>query len=273
MKAPLHKEHAVLRLLEPAGSCHNLLWERLFNGTYDKPFIVDRGVRRFLHFDLFAVQSAMNLLHPQRLSLNYTRKMMAFLLFNPSPTRILLLGLGGGSLAKFCYSHLPHTSITAVEVNPDVIALRKAFCVPENDERFRVVQAEGADYVARAGRSKDVILADACDRTGVAAECESLEFYQHAYHRLDPGGVFISNLCSDASTTQIRRIRTVFGEHCMTLRARRDGNLILLALKEPSGAIDWPRLEASAADLKRRLGLDFPRYVRRVRESYVTSHF
>lgn len=271
MKAPLHKERAILRLLEPAGSCRNVLWERLFNGTYDKPFIIDRGVWRFLHFDLFAVQSAMNLLHPERLSLNYTRKMMTFLLFNPEPARILLLGLGGGSLAKFCYWHLPQSSITAVEVNPDVIALRKAFCVPENDARFRVIQAEGADYVARAARSKDVILADACDRNGIAAECDSLEFYQHVYHMLDRGGVFITNLCSEASATHVRKIRTVFGEHCLTLRARRDGNLILLALKEPCGAIDWPKLEAGAIALKRRLGLDFPRYVRRVRQGHVAS--
>ena len=28
--------------------------------------------------------------------------------------------------------------------------------------------------------------------------------------------------------------------------------------------IDWEQLEATAADLKRRFGLDFPRYVRRI---------
>jgi len=51
---------------------------------------------------------------PYALCLAYTRKMMAFLLFNSQPRRILQLGLGGGSLAKFCYKHLPDASITAV---------------------------------------------------------------------------------------------------------------------------------------------------------------
>lgn len=34
-----------MRLLEPAGSSQKHLWERLFDRTYDKPFIVDSGVR------------------------------------------------------------------------------------------------------------------------------------------------------------------------------------------------------------------------------------
>jgi spermidine synthase len=111
LESPLPERHAMLRLLEPPGSCRQSLWESVLDGTYNKPFIVDHGPRRFLHFDLDAVQSAMHLEHPDRLSLAYTRKMMAFLLFNRTPARILLLGLGGGSLAKFCYRCLPSATI------------------------------------------------------------------------------------------------------------------------------------------------------------------
>jgi spermidine synthase len=78
--------------------------------------------------------------------------MMAFLLFNPRPRRILILGLGGGSLAKFCYRHLPSATITAVEIDPHVMALREEFRVPADDERFRVLQGDGT-----AGRAALVI--------------------------------------------------------------------------------------------------------------------
>jgi spermidine synthase len=84
-------------LLEPAGSCGPELRERLLDGTYAKPFIVDQGALRFLQFDLERVQSLMCREDPDTLCLRYTRKMMAFLLFNPQPRRILILGLGGGS--------------------------------------------------------------------------------------------------------------------------------------------------------------------------------
>ena len=268
MDAPLQKQRVTIRLLEPPDSCHNSLWVRLLDGTYDKPFIIDRGVRRFLHFDLDTVQSAMNRRHPDRLSLTYTRKMMAFLLFNPAPARILLLGLGGGSLAKFCYQCLPQATITAVEVNPDVIALRDAFRVPADNERFRVIRAEGAAYVACPSQPKDVILADACDSEGVDPGCGTLEFYQHAYRCLSRGGVFVANLCIEAygCSAQLRRIRAVFGDHCVTLRVRQHGNVIVLAFKEPGPGIHWPRLEAAAPALKQRFGLNFPRFVRRAQE-------
>ena len=169
MKCSFPRANSMLRLLEPSDSCRRSLWERLFAGTYDKPFILDSGQWRFLHFDLDAVQSAMSLQDPHKLSLAYTRKMMAFLLFNHAPARIFLLGLGGGSLAKFCYRRLPRAAVTAVEVNPDVISLREEFSIPRDDSRFRVIRADGAHYLAHLRRSKDVILADACNRSGYCA--------------------------------------------------------------------------------------------------------
>jgi spermidine synthase len=266
MESPFPNAHFLLHLLEPPDSCRESLWERVWEGTYDKPFIVDSGSRRFLHFNLDAVQSAMHLRHPDRLTLAYTRKMMAFLLFNREPARILLLGLGGGSLAKFCYRRLPRAAVTAVEMNPHVIALREAFSIPTDDDRFRVICADGATYVARIGRPKDVILADACDRTGIAPELNAIEFYQNIHRGLSRGGVFVTNICGDMNScaAHITKIRDVFAGELLTLRVRYDGNFIVFAFKEHRPDTDWEQLAAAAPGLKRRFGLDFPRYVRRL---------
>ncbi len=263
VEGSLPEQQCVLRLLEPPGSCPQTLWQRVFDGSYDKPFIVDSGLLRFLHFDLQCVQSAMHLEDPDKLNLAYTRKMMAFLLFNHAPRRILLLGLGGGSLAKFCYRRLPCTAVTAVEVNPDVIALREEFLIPPDDDRFRVIRADGAMYVARLPPCKDVILADACDREGVAPQLDAIEFYENARRCLSRGGVFVTNLCGDLydRAAHFLKILDVFGDEFMTLRVKPDGNVIVLAFKERRPEIDWEHLEAAAEELKRRLGLDFPRYV------------
>ena len=268
VEAPLQRRRILLHFLEPTDCCRSSLLERLYEGTYDKPFIIDRGPCRYLHFDLYGVQSAMNLRHPDRLSLAYTRKMMSFLLFQPAPRRILLLGLGGGSLAKFCYRGLPGTRITAVEVNPQVIALRAAFHIPVDDDRFQVVCDDGAAYLARGGPVKDVILADACDSCGVSPECDTLEFYRHIYRRLAAGGVFVGNLCvnSHDNAAQLHRICSVFGSDCVTLQVKQDGNLIVLAFKAPRPIMDWDGLEVAALGLKKQFGLDFPRYVRRAQQ-------
>jgi len=78
--------------------------------------------------------------------------------------------------------------------------------------------------------------------------------------------VFVANMCGDLDScaAHVGKIRTVFGDDIMTLQARPDGNLIVIAFKERRPEIDWEQLQATAVDLKRKFGLDFPRYVRRI---------
>src|SRR5713101_2429053 len=86
-----------------AGLCRRLVEDR-----YDKPFLVEDRKTRSLCFGIDgAVQSEMWLDDPESLVSAYTRKMMGFLLFRRRPREILMIGLGGGSLAKFCHRHLP----------------------------------------------------------------------------------------------------------------------------------------------------------------------
>ena len=264
--SPFPDANVKLRLLEPRDSCHETLRERVYSGTYDRPFVVDNGPRRFLHFDFGAIQSVMELSNPVRLALAYTRKMMAFLLFNRSPERILLLGLGGGSLAKFCYANLPAASLTAVEVNPDVIALRDEFGVPADDHRFRVIAADGAAYVSESEHRKDVILADACDRTGIAPDLGSVEFYRRARRRLSANGVFVANVCGnkDSVDAHLTRLRAAFDDELLSLQVHADGSIIVFGFKGRRPERHWEQIEAGAIDLKRQFHLDFPRYAHRM---------
>jgi spermidine synthase len=266
IESPVPGANVILRLLEPSGSCHDTLREQVYSGSYDKPFVVDNGPRRFLHFDFGAIQSVMELSNPVRLALAYTRKMMAFLLFNRTPKRILLLGLGGGSLAKFCYANLPATSLTAIEVNPDVIALRDEFGVPADDHRFRVINADGAAHISVLKHSKDVILADACDRRGIAAELGSVEFYRKARRRLSASGIFVANICGDkdSAAAHLAKLRDAFDDELLSLRVQADGGFIAFGFKGRRPDLHWERIEAGASDLKRRFHLDFPRYARRM---------
>ncbi len=119
---------------------------------------------RSLHLGSETVQSSMKLADPTELVLSYTRAMMAFLLFDPRPQRILMIGLGGGSLAKFVYRHLPSAHITVVESQPRVIAAaRQYFHVPPDDGRFCVELAEGSQWVAAHPRSCEVLMVDGYD--------------------------------------------------------------------------------------------------------------
>jgi spermidine synthase len=201
---------------------------------------------------------------PDALCLAYTRKMMAFLVFNAAPRRILLLGLGGGSLAKFCYRHLPAATITVLEIDPNVLALREEFRVPPDDARFQVVQGDGVGYVARRTPREDVILVDACDRRGLSPALSAPDLYSNLRRRLAVDGVLVMNICGDSLEVEshVARIRGVFGERVVTLPAREDGNLIVLAFRAEQRAWDGAELDRHARKLEERFGLAFPRYVR-----------
>src|SRR5690349_23575080 len=118
----------------------------------------------WLDFDDGAVQSRMLRADPARLVLEYTRLMMGFLLLRPAPERIAMIGLGGGSLAKYCAATLPDVDFTTVEIAPDIIALRDVFGIPADGPRFRIVCTDGAAYVRQDGPPLDVLIVDAFDR-------------------------------------------------------------------------------------------------------------
>lgn len=160
-----------------------------------------------------SIQSSMSLLNPHALDLEYTRLMMGFLLFDSAPARILMIGLGGGSLPKFCHRYLPQADIEVVEIDPGVIALREAFRVPADDARFRIIQADGKAYLQGDPAPADVLLVDAYDGKGMpAALCEA-GFFRDCHRALSPQGILVLNLHLESETCQVclDHLRAVFG--------------------------------------------------------------
>ena len=266
MPSPFLMDTGVVRLLEPPDSCRETLRTRLVEGRYDKPFLLEHGGRRYLYFSLSFIQSAMRLADPVALDLVYTQKMMAFLLFNPRPRSLLLLGLGGGSLAKFCHRHLPGAQITVLEIDPHVLALRDEFQVPPDDQRFAVIHDDGARYVAeRAGRT-DVLLVDAFDHAGVAPSLAEAAFYEDAHRCLSANGIFVMNIAGDKAGygPHLEQICRLFGENVIALPVKDDGNFIVFAFKDPDFAPRWKWLKSIAVELRSRCGLDFPRFAQQL---------
>jgi spermidine synthase len=197
------------------------------------PYVSDVGKYRSLHFDWSAVQSEMSRDDPLALTVDYTRIMMGFLLFNPAPLRIEMIGLGGGSLAKLCYHLLPTAEITVVEIDPDVIALRERFLVPPDNQRFRVVVADGANYVRRLGPAADVLLVDGFDADGQPPQLCSSYFYSNCYHRLAPGGLMIVNLWGGDPNNRkyLAKMRRSFGNDPLVIATEGDTNKAIFCRK------------------------------------------
>ena len=177
----------------------------LQNPATMRPFVEEVDGLLNLRFDMATVQSALRLADPTALELEYTRTMMRCLLFCATPKSILMIGMGGGSLARYCHKNLPNSDITVVEINPHVIALRDRFQVPSDSSRFRVVQADGVDHVRYqlpSGMRHDIILLDAFHFDGAQESIGSRSFFKACRALLSPCGVLVVNLDGDPDQCQ-----------------------------------------------------------------------
>jgi spermidine synthase len=264
--SPFSLDAGTVRLREPSGGVTPAHIERLRRGTLGQPYLLDDDELRRLYFTADAVQSAMRIADPVALVCRYTRKMMAFLLFVPDPRHIVILGLGGGSLAKYCYRHLPRARITAVEVDAGVIALRREFAIPDDDERFEVVHADAAEFIERTRLRPDVVLVDAFDAEGVAPSLASPVFHTRVSQCLAPGGLMVMNLAGARSRyrAHIGFARDAFPGGTLLVPVEGDENRLLFGLPTAPVLPSLPALRARAAELARALDMEFPRYLRRL---------
>lgn len=228
----------------------------------------ERGVRS-LYIGGHAIQSAMRLSSPEALELHYTRAMMGFLLFCPQPANVLMIGLGGGSLAKFMHRGLPEARLTVVEIRAEVVAAARAFFeLPPDDERLEITVADGAQYVPAHPSSCDVLLLDGFEDGRQPAALCSQGFYDSAYEALRPGGMLAVNFMAFDGKLEafLRRIENSFHGRLALMDAEDKVNVIALAFKGGPARLAWSELRGRARAWKDRLGLPFDRFVGSLRE-------
>jgi len=221
-----------------------------------KPYLKDSDGILALHFDAVSVQSEMNIDLPDELVLSYTRAMMSFLLLEPSPGRIAMIGLGGGSLAKYCYRHLPQAEIAVVEINADVIALRNEFAIPADDARFRVVLGDGAEFVKDTDELLNVLMVDGFDAEGLSAQLSSQQFYDDCFASLAENGILVVNLWgSNLNYTEyLARINNSFADCVVVMEVDDSLNKIAIAVKN----IEFAPSPTTIRHHARLLGLSHP---------------
>ena len=236
------------------------------SGISYSPLLYEADGELSLHFGFPTIQSRMLRNDPQRLVLDYTQTMMGFLLFVPEPRRIAMIGLGGGSLAKYCRSRLPDCDFTAIELLPEVIALREQFGIPEDGSRFRIVCANGADYVRQSKESLDVLLVDGFNSEGQPPELCSLAFYDACCNALRPDGILVVNLCADdpGYNCYIARIDQAFGGKRVIVEADEGGNKIVFAGKAAPFPPGFKELAERLRSLEARHPVELDKTVQKI---------
>lgn len=191
---------------------------------------------RYLHFGTQWIQGAMRMARPHDLVLTYTQQMMAWLMFEQitKEDEIAILGLGAGSLLRFCMKHTQNP-IQTVEINPRVTAMCRAFFrLPENprssiEHEDAAVWVQKPEHIARY----KVLMVDLYDAEAQGPVCSSLAFYSHCYQCLDEEGLMTVNLFGAHSSydENLDHIAQAFNGNVLVLPEIDEGNVVVIAFK------------------------------------------
>lgn len=210
------------------------------SSDYNEIVVTQTGSVRTMYFvqgDRWLIESRLDLRDPDALSLSVFRSMRAALLLQPAPKRVLMVGVGGGQLSNFLFSRLPGVEIDAVDIDPEVVRLARAYFKIPTDPRYRTHVGDGRLFVEqRAEADTDLLILDAFRGTSVPFHLRTQQFYAACRTRLRPGGAAVANL--HTHTSRYPDDRATFAaafEHDYAFVDERDAETTLVCTRDPVG--------------------------------------
>ncbi|HEY7714603.1 MAG TPA: fused MFS/spermidine synthase [Candidatus Binatia bacterium] len=200
---------------------------------------------RYMYFDR-TLQSAMNLNDPTALRLIYSRYTSLGLTFRPDAKKMLVIGLGGGSIPKKIQKEFPHMEIDAVEIDPEVIKMAKDHFHVKENALLRLHAQDGRLFLTRTRHQYDIILLDAYFTDAMPFHLTTKEFFELAQKKLTPNGIIVANLISAVTGPSgkiarafVRTQRQIFPQTYVFAARRPDNvsldtiqNVIVIATRE-----------------------------------------
>ncbi|MFB2970723.1 fused MFS/spermidine synthase [Aerosakkonema sp. BLCC-F183] len=206
------------------------------------------------------IQSELDCDRPLNLKSLYTQAMMLSLVWNSTPQRIYIAGLGGGIIPLVLHHYFPEAVIECAEIDPAILQVATNFFGLKLDERLSVAIQDGREYLAQqnANIKYDIILSDVFLGTGYSPyRLATQEFYELCLQRLSGQGVVVVNLFQDDAffADKLLTIKSVFEQVYVVLSSKM-GNAIVIA---NNGDIRQKReVMAKAKNLANRYQFEFP---------------
>lgn len=163
------------------------------DSVYHHIVVAEDDRARYLRFDR-SFQSAMLLNDHFESPFLYAAYAHLGLIFAPQAKRVLVIGLGGGSIPKRFWRDYPEMTVEVAELDPMVVDVAKRFFQVREDPRLRIFVQDGRLFLRRAQQKYDIIIIDAYFSESIPFHLTTREFYELASERLAPGGVLVSNV-------------------------------------------------------------------------------
>jgi len=240
---------AVLACCAVAAAQPKVLYEK--QSAYNTVVVTedDQGMRTLQFGSGGARQSVVKVGDPDHLELPYAKAMLSGLALCPEPKRVLIIGLGGGTIPSFLHHHYPQTRIDAVDIDPVVVEVAKQFFGFREDATLKAYVQDGRQFIEERPNAYDIIFLDAFGSENIPYHLATREFLEAVRRAITAQGVVLADVWSRGLNplydSMIRTYQEVFDE-LYILDVQGAGNKILIALPR--------RLKLAREELARRAG-------------------
>lgn len=178
------------------------------DSPYQQVRIRDDDLFRYLVLDR-TFHAVMWKADPVTLFLPYSQLMVASLALVPEPKRGLILGHGGGSLAKWLAERWPELELDVVEFDPVVVRMAEEYFAYHAPPQHHVYVRDARAFLNSSAHRYDVIWVDAFARHMIPFHLTTVEFFSELRAHLTPNGVLAVNLASSGEGGDLLRADAV----------------------------------------------------------------
>ena len=199
-----------------------------------------------------ARQSLVRLNDPLHIEFEYARIALVSVAFSRQPPRrVLVMGLGGGTLPVFFHRTYPDVLIDVVEIDPEVVRISKRYFNVEEDQRLRIHVGDGRDFLEKvSAETYDIIILDAFGASEVPMHLRTQEFLRAVRLALRPDGVSVSNIwgpSANAGYFDMMATHNVVFDEIYAIKAESNVNVLVFSVAQPRRLTPQKLAEAASA--------------------------
>lgn len=217
--------------------------------------------KRILRFDPVATQSVIDIDEPWRLDMQNLQYLMGILMFIPAPRKVLMLGVGGGSLLQFVHHHFPLADITGVDFDAELLDIaRQHLLLPEAGEFISYQVADAREFLLDCTEQYDLILVDIFTGTQSPAWLLEAATIRHLKECLTSKGALASNLLINSENQfnkYYRLLRRQFSGQTLCLETEKYQNILTYAVNFKGRQLDMSKLMQKAMNMQQQYELPF----------------
>lgn len=197
-------------------------------------WVYERGDYRCMNFvepPASITQSCLLISKPKNLLHNYSKMMITTLFLEDNPRKILMIGLGGGSMVKALNILVPNAKIDIVEINSALPPIAQEYFNLKVNSNNKIIIEDGFEFVKKTPEKEyDIVLIDAFDKDYIPPTLLTDEFMQNVKKVMKERGVVAINTFTESKYKDVESslFKNNFGSY---YNLAVGGNRVILTAK------------------------------------------